>query len=116
MKDTGALRHAGKSMLTERSCRCELSDLQGCVAEPVNTDLKAAGGQGLEGGQWLLAKGETQQLTGERAQLESTALSLEGFLQTKTNTLPRSLRNPLGAMMYLSTHAGDDQLASLCLQ
>lgn len=88
MKDTGALRHAGKSTLTERSCRCELSDLQGCVAEPVNTDLKAAGGQGLEGGQWLLAKGETQQLTGERAQLESTALSLGGFLQTKTNTLP----------------------------
>lgn len=52
-------------MLTERSCGCELSDLQGCVAEPVNTDLKAAGGRGLEGGQGLLAKGEKQQLTGE---------------------------------------------------
>lgn len=103
-------------MLTERSCGCELSDLQGCVAEPGNTDLKAAGGQGLEGGQWLLAKGEKQQLTRERAQLESAAWSLEGFLQTKTNSLPHSLRSPLGAMMYLSTQAGDDQLASLCLQ
>lgn len=112
-----AVHHSGRSMLTGKSCSCEQSDLQGWVAQPVNTDLNAAGGQRLEGGPWLLAKGrDNSWLDWRERQAESTALSLGGFLQTKTNTLPHFPRSPLGVLIYFSAHSDDDQPITLCLR
>lgn len=104
-------------MLAERSCRCELSDLQGCAPEPVNTDLKAAGGQGLEGGQWLLATRETA-ANWREGPWRAQPCPWEAFRRPKqTHRLAtRYPRSPLGAMTYLNTHAGDDQPAIPCLQ